>query len=371
VRPPRIVGLATWVVIQLSLACSGDSPTEAEDPTLAEELQSALQAAFSAHGGTGAAAAVLTPDGGAWVGAVGISHGSTAITPQMIFGVSSITKGYTAPLVLHLAERGLLSLEDPLYPWLPAFQGVDGDITIRQLLTHTSGVFDCVEDPAFWPTLLADPNRLWSPEDVIASFVGAPYFPPGGGVHYSNTGYLLLGMIVREATGSDVSGNFRSLWGPLTLSRTFLDVEETVTGVVAHPWNHLDGDGVLDDLSILSRTATSSAAWTAGAVFSTAEEVGEWARALFEGEIIGESSLSQMLTLNSVGYGLGMDSFGPEYFGVPAFGLIGSGLGYSGVMAYLPDSEVSVAVLMNDNNLDCLFAIASALVAEVRSHLNS
>jgi D-alanyl-D-alanine carboxypeptidase len=370
-KAPQLSSLVCMAAICSSLACSGDSPTETESPTLAEELQTALETTLSADGGTGVSAAVLIPGEEPWLGAAGISYGTAAITPQMILGVSSITKSYTATLVLHLAEEGVLSLEDSLQEWLPEFLGIDGTITIRQLLNHTSGVFDCVENPAFWTTLLGNPNRVWSPEEVIESFVGAPYFSPGAGVHYSNTGYLLLGMIVEEATGSTVSSNFRSLWAPLGLDRTFLDGEETINGAVAHPWSHLDGDGVLDDLSTLPRAATSSATWTAGAVFSTAGDLSEWARALFGGEIIGESSLDEMLTLNSEGYGLGTDTFGAEYFGVPAYGQVGSGLGYSGVMAYFPGLETSVGVLMNDNNLDCLFAIVSALVGEIRRHLTA
>jgi hypothetical protein len=124
----------------------------------------------------------------------------------------------------------------------------------------------------------------------------------------------------------------------LDLDGTLLDGGETIPGVVAHPWIDLNGDGVLDDLSPIPRTAISTANWTAGAVYSTAAELAEWARALF------------------------------GWFGVAAVGLAGSGLGYSGVMAHLPDTGISMAVLMNDNNLDCLFASVSALVGEVQRH---
>jgi D-alanyl-D-alanine carboxypeptidase len=365
----RLTAVAAAAIIASSLTCSGESPTETDDQTFAEKLQASLENTLSAHSGTGVSAAVLVPGERPWLGVAGISYGSRAITAQTIFGVSSITKNYVATLVLDLAEQGLISLEDSLEEWLPKLQHIDGTITIRQLLGHTSGIYDCVENPAFWPTVLAEPARVWSPEEVIESFVEAPYFAPGAGFHYSNTGYLLLGMIVERATGSSVSASLHALlWDPLGFGSTLLDGEETITGEVAHPWNHLDNDGMLDDLSLLPRTSTSSATWTAGAIFATAEELAEWAWALFRGEVLGESALNEMLTFNTSGYGLGTDSFGPEYFGVPAIGHVGSGAGYSGIMAYLSDLDTSIAVLMNDNNLDCLFATVSALVEEIRSH---
>ncbi|MFC1661656.1 serine hydrolase domain-containing protein [Gemmatimonadota bacterium] len=362
--------MAVSAVLAGCLSCSSESPTETEPPTLPEQLQAALQSTLESYGGTGVSAAVLIPGEQPWADAGGISHGSRGITPQMLFGVSSITKSYVAALVLDLAEQGQLTLEDSLHRWLPTMEHVDTTATIRQLLNHTSGIHDFVEHPDLWPTLFAAPTELWTPEEVIATFVNAPYFAPGLGSRYSNTGYLLLGMIAEEATGSRVSGELRSrFWSPLNLSSTFLDVEEEITGELAHAWNHLDGDGIPDDLSAIPRTAASSATWTAGAVFSTAEDLVEWTRALFQGDVLSESSLHEMLAFNTSGFGLGTDSFGPEHFGARAIGLAGSGLGYSGVMAYLQDYDASIAVLMNDNNLDCLFATVSALVAVVREHM--
>ncbi len=354
-------------------SCGPESAVDPPPPTLSEQLATILRDTLQAHGGTGVSAAVLMPDRQPWLGASGRSHGSVPITPQMLFGVSSVTKVHVAALALRLAEEGRLTLEDSLHRWLPSYPHIDSTITVRQLLSHRSGVYDFITYPNAWDSILYDPTRSWSPEEIVTSFVAEPYFAPGTDFHYSNTDYLLVGLIVEAATGDRVSSALRSrFWNPLDLRRTFLDGEEAVTGDLAHPWIDIGNDGVLDDFSIIPRTALSSATWTAGAIVSTAEDLAEWGRALYGGEVLGDASLAQMLTDVGPGYGLGTDlMLGQDLFsGEPAVGLAGSGVGYASVLAYLRDYDVGIAVLINDNNLDCLFAVAAALVAVVTDHLS-
>jgi D-alanyl-D-alanine carboxypeptidase len=290
----------------------------------------------------------------------------------MLFGASSTTKVYVAALTLRLVEAGLLTLEDSLHQWLDSYQYVDSNITIRQLLSHTSGVYDFILYPGASDSILYDPSRVWRPEEVVTLFVGEPYSAPGAELHYSNTGYLLVGMVIEAATGSAVSRELRArLWDPLGLSQTFFDVEETATGTLAHAWINTGGASLID-FSAVPRTAVYSASWTAGAVFTTAEESAEWGQALYGGEVLSEASLAEMLSDPGTGYGLGTDLLlGPEFAGgEQVVGHIGSGVGYSAVLAYLPDYEVCVAVMMNDTNLDSLYAITSGLIAKVIEHLS-
>ncbi|UCG88382.1 MAG: beta-lactamase family protein [Gemmatimonadota bacterium] len=355
-----------------STACANESAGPPAPPTLSQRLQGILDDTLRAHDGTGVSAALLIPGEQPWVGTSGRSHGSVAITAQTLFGVSSVTKVYVAALALRLAEEGLLGLDDSLRQWLGSYAHVDSTITIRQLLNHTSGVYDFVEHPLAWDSILYDPSRLWSAGEIVTSFVSEPYFRPGAGFHYSNTGYLLVGMIIEAATGSDVSAALRNrFWDPLALRNTFFDVEEAIPGELAHPWIDAGNDGVLDDFSSVPRTAASSASWTAGAIIATALDLAQWGRALYGGAILSDASLAQMLAETGSGYGLGTDLIlGEEHFnGEPAVGHAGSGLGFASVLAYLHNLDVSVAVLMNDNNLDCMFAIASALVEAVTDHV--
>lgn len=354
-------------------SCGGDSVNPPATPTLSEQLDAILRDTLEAYHGTGVSAAVLMPGRQPWIGASGRSYGSVSITPQMLFGVSSVTKVYVAALALRLAEEGLLNLEDSLHQWLPSYPHIDSAITVRQLLSHRSGVYDFVLYPHAWDSILYDPSRVWSPQEVVTSFVDAPYFAPGAGFHYSNTDYLLVGMIIEAATGSAVSSALRSrLWDPLELTSTFLDAEEAITGDVAHAWIDVGNDGDLDDFSTVPRTAASSATWTAGAIFATARDLAEWGQALYGGEVLVDASLAQMLTDTGSGYGLGTDLLlGHDLFnGEPAVGLAGSGIGYASVLAYLQNYDVSVGVLINDNNLDCMFAMTAALVAAVTGHVS-
>ncbi len=111
-----------------------------------------------------------------------------------------------------LAEEGKLTLEDPLRRWLPDYANITNTITIRQLLNHTSGVFDWVENTAVvrntstdaYRNFLCDPLKYYTPQETLA-YVKAPYFAPGRGWHYSNTGYPLLGLIVEVVTGHPIA----------------------------------------------------------------------------------------------------------------------------------------------------------------------
>jgi D-alanyl-D-alanine carboxypeptidase len=307
-----------------------------------------------------------------WVGASGISYEAVSITPQMLFGASSATKSYTAALALKLVEAGLFTLEDSLHQWLDTYQNVDSNISVRQLLSHTSGVYDFITYPGVWDSILLDPTRVWTPDEILTSFVDARYSVPGAELHYSNTGFLLIGMVIEASTGSTVWSELRSrLLDPLGLTNTFFDHEESITGELAHAWFPAGGNQLVD-ISSVPRTAASSAAWTAGAVFTTAEELAEWARALYGGQALDEASLAEMLLDPGTGYGLGTDlELGPEFAGgEQAVGHIGSGRGYSAVLSYLPVYDVAVGVMMNDNNLQCLFAITCGIVATVIEHLS-
>jgi len=369
----RLKSVAILLLLQVWLALGaacGDSPNA--PLTRAERFQAALENARASNNVIGVSAAVIVPGEGTWVGVSGRSDPTTALRPEMLFGIASVTKTSVAALILKLAEAGLVTLDDSLHNWLPAFQNIDTTITIRQLLNHTSGVFDYVNDsPDFWPAVKADLTKAWTPEEGLA-FVQAPYFPPGSGWAYSNANYILLGMIIEEATGSPVATELRNrLWNPLNLNSTFLAVEEAIAGDVAHPWSDFfDGDGTLDDIASLPRTALYSTAWTAGAMFSTAGELATWTKALYEGQVISQSSLGQMLTFYPVpptwsppltGYGLGTGQ--AIWSGRELWGHLGNIPGYRSLVVYSPDDGLTMAILINqDVGNDLRLVIAAALL---------
>ncbi len=268
------------------------------DSTLASALQTALDEGVSALSLMGVSAAVTISGQGEWQGVSGMSDpvAGDSVHPEMVFAAGSITKNFVAALLLDLAEDGLLTLEDSVGQWLPAYPNIDGSITIRQLLNHSSGIFNYEEHPDFEAAMLTDLSRQWAPEELISTFVNAPYFPAGTSMAYSNTNYILLGMIVQQVTGTAVSAELRNrFFDPLGLNSTFFEVEEIVSGEVAHGWEDIDGNGVLDDIFPFPRTAIWSAAGAAGAIFSTAEDIAHWGTALFDGQILTQASLAEMI----------------------------------------------------------------------------
>jgi D-alanyl-D-alanine carboxypeptidase len=98
----------------------------------------------------------------------------------MLFAIGSVTKNFVATLVLSLAEEGVLSLDDPVSKWLPTYDHIDGNITIRQLLNHTSGVYNYFENQKIWDDLIADRTKYFTPEEVL-EYLKEPYFEAGEG----------------------------------------------------------------------------------------------------------------------------------------------------------------------------------------------
>ena len=365
--------LLCLLVILNFMFCSKDSPTEPKK-TLDQELQEALDNTLAFYNCKGVSAAVLIPGSDIWVGVSGVSHGTILITSNMLFCIGSVTKTYIATLTLLLAEEGKLSLEDSLYKWLPNYQNIDSTVTIRQLLNHTSGIYNTSENPTMYGRVFSDLTKIWSPEETITEFVLEPYHAPGAGYHYANSNYILLGMIIKEVTGSQVSTELRRrLFEPLDLNSTFFYIEEEITGTLAHPWWDYDFNESLDDLTTLSWNADFSTTWTAGIIFSTAEDVVKWSNALFhEKVVLNQSSLDQMLDFyptDDGGYGLGIRLFPDFGEGVQIIGHTGTLWGYSAIMAFSPDYGVSISVILNQREGNCRDAISGALARIVLDHL--
>lgn len=360
------------------------SPSSAPLPELAlpfaQELQDVLDDGLRVTHGTGVSAAVHVPGQGTWTGVSGMSDLSTSnsIKPEMLFDIGSVGKTFTAALVLQLAEEDLLSLDDPLHIWLLAHPNIESTITIRQLLNHTSGIFDFVENDAYWHSVWGDPEKLWEPADVL-TLVREPYFSPGQGARYSSTNYILLGMIVERATASTMAEQIRTRFlVPLGFSHTFSIGSEGISGELAHGHFDLDGDGEIDDMASLPRTAIDSSKWAAGSIVSTAEDVARWADALYGERVLSPETMKQMLSFYrpiaeapggplASGYGLGVQELmaGEQRL----WGHLGHYPGYMAAMLYVPAYSTTVVVLINESNEACITHIGLGLLGVVGNHL--
>ncbi|MFM7757553.1 MAG: serine hydrolase [Crocinitomicaceae bacterium] len=270
------------------------------DPNLSADLQYTIDSFRTAYNLKGISASVYVPNQGTWQGVTGESHSGVPITPQTGFGIASNTKLFAGVLLLKLAENGLLSLDDSLYQHLPPFNNVDSTITVRQLLNHTSGLSD-VNIAGYPDSMLADPNRVFTPTEII-TWVGPPLSAPGTDWYYCNTNYLLAGLIAESVTGQSFSQLLRdSILTPLQLDSTYFAVYETSSVFAAHPWQ----GGM--DFSSTPRTSVNSAAWSAGAMYSTSGEMAQWYKALMNGEVLNQNSLNEMTTfVGSGSYGVGI-----------------------------------------------------------------
>jgi len=190
--------------------------------------------------------------------------------------------------MLRLAEEGRLNLDDTIGQLLPGFSSpnISSAITIRQLLNHRAGTYNFGDDPDYRQALFTDWSRRWQPEEVL-NYVKASYFAPGTDGQYSNTGYVLLGLIIRGVTGSSVAEEMRrTVLDRAGLYQTFMGAEESWHGPLAAPHLDFDGDGVHENLGDQSQTAILTSFWTSGAEISTAADLTRFGISLFEGGLL-------------------------------------------------------------------------------------
>ncbi len=202
---------------------------------LRDTLQRRLDRLRVREGIPGVSVAILFPDGTTWLGTSGLANIKTGeeVEPSTAFAVASISKTFTAALIMRLVQEGRLDLSHPAAQYLPELR-IDRRVTVRMLLDHTSGLRDFFLDPRIDKALLADRGRTWDAARSLR-YVGKAYFKPGKGWHYSNTNYLLLGLIAERIGGRSLASQLESrFFGPLDLDHTFEQIEGSPGGPVAH-----------------------------------------------------------------------------------------------------------------------------------------
>ncbi|MBJ7429645.1 MAG: serine hydrolase [Bacteroidia bacterium] len=312
------------------------------NPIIASKLQTKLDSMKTAYNIKGISASLIYPGEGLWKGTTGLSYNSVPIHSNMEFGIASNSKLFTAVTLLKLAENNIIHIDDSLHQWIPTFPNINGNITIRQILNHTSGIADIINVIGYTDSITSNPNRLFNPNELI-TWVGTPLFPAGTSWNYSNTNYLLAGMIAESATGQNISQLIRkNILTPLQLDSTFFSVQESVLGTIAHPWQ----SGI--DINNTPRTSLNSAAYSAGAIYSTSGNMAQWYQKLMSGQLLNASSFKQMTTfVGSGNYGLGLTL--QVIGGKTCFAHVGTIRGYQSFMLYDTTSHAVVCVLINAN----------------------
>jgi D-alanyl-D-alanine carboxypeptidase len=321
----------------------------AAPPGVHARLAATLDSIRAAIGATGMSAAVLMPDGAVWTGASGDAWAGTPAAPATLFDIGSVTKSYTAALVLRLMAEGVLSLDDSLTRWQPDVPGAQG-VTIRDLLRQTSGIADYASHPEYRPTMQARIAAPWPPAENLR-FVGASRFTPGSRWEYSNTNYVLLGLIAERVTSRSYASLLRErLLDSLGLTSTFVAGADTLPPTRAHAFLDFTGDGVPDDLSALvPDPAFTRGAGAAGAIVATALDVARFARAYYSGAIVPaafrQAAGERIDRGDGWQYGFGLIA-APGGAGI-LLGHLGNTAGQSAGVWHDSTANVTVAVLSN------------------------
>ena len=337
------------------------------DPAQASQFQALLDDYVTFSGEANASLTAVLPGGARWSGVSGVMQVQTGepVAPHAAFRVGSSTKPIMATLVLLLAEDGLLGLDDPLSRWVPDYPAWK-DITVRQVLGMRSGIPDYLLSQAFWLAVIADPRKPLAPADLLKGVAGEPLnFAPGSQCEYSNSNYVLAGLVVEAATGKKAEDLIRDrIVVPLGLDHTYLDVAGDQDDRLAHgymdprpafqalgvpaalvdviPAEMFVSDHVLDCAYLFH----PSVAWTAGGLVTTTDDMATFMRALVRGRLLKAESLVQMETFpactilgSAAEYGLGLTRYSTPVG--TAFGHGGLIYGYTANTMDSPDADLT------------------------------
>jgi D-alanyl-D-alanine carboxypeptidase len=310
----RVAALA--LVTFLLTACGSSSRTTvggpcSPKPASAPRVARELRALVKDYGLPGAVAAVCTPAGTAHA-AAGFSdlREQTRMRPTDRFRIASVTKTFVATVVLQLAGEGKLTLRDSVEHWLPGVVPRGREITVRELLNHTSGVSEYFADPRVLKTIERNPRVVVPVRTLVARAVSHPLdFTPGHDFGYSNTNYFLLGLIVEKASRRSLEHELESrIVEPLGLGDT------TFMGRRARRLpNEMRGYDI-EAGGTRSRDATLATlggAWAAGGIVSSTDDLTRFFSALLGGELLRPQELRAMKTVafTAADDGLGLFRF--------------------------------------------------------------
>jgi D-alanyl-D-alanine carboxypeptidase len=322
----------------------------------------ALLASLTSSGVPGMTMSVYHRNSGLWLGASGKAdlHNNVAMQSCNISRVGSTVKMFTATTILLLQEEGKLDIDDKISDYLEgdAINKIENaeKATIRQLLQHSSGIFNYIQSTQFQTASLNDLIREWTSEDLLKyAYHKKAYFQPGEDVRYSNTNYILLGMLITKIEGKPFYQVFdEKLFIPLGLSFTSFAAEDPVPEGIAR--GYID---MYSNLQVLESTYFSGWDYYSadGGLISNPYDLSVFFSSLMSGQVLNPNSLAEMLTWIAPGepdteffpmwYGLGI--FKMDTPGGIAYFHSGDAIGYYCTMMYFPDDGTTVVYATNGN----------------------
>ena len=360
--------LAAAVTATFQLSSCNSCPS-GFNPEVQKRLEKAVQDNLKKYGGQspipGALVGVWAPGKGTWVQGIGLSDltARRAANIQDKVRIGSNTKTFVVGVILQLVDEGRLGLDDPISKFDLGVRIPNArNITVRQLCNMTSGLFEVYESPQLEKAVTTPLARM-SPRELIKVAVkNAPYFPPGKGWHYTNTGYLILGLIIEAITGNTIEDEIYSRFTkPLGLSHTTFP---TAYPGMPCPYMHgydLDENRQWIDVSIMYDPL---AVWSAGVMISNMQDMKKWVKAYVTGKTNSPETQRERLKCvdtkgMGAGFGLGIVCTSGWY------GYTRGIAGYNTAAYYLPQEDATIIVFVNAKITAPKPGVANSIVGDI------
>ncbi|WP_369245678.1 serine hydrolase domain-containing protein [Streptomyces sp. R41] len=332
-----------------SASSSGD--VRALTPDVTHQLDVAVQQVMRQANIPGVTVGIWTPDKGNYVRSFGVADKSNGqrMSPDLYMRIGSETKTFTVTALLKLVDEGKVGLDDPIGKYISGVPNGD-KITLRQLAGMRSGLFNYSEDPDFFKALTTDPERPFTPQELLNySFKHPVLFPPGEKFSYCNTNLILLGLVVEKVGGQPIQDFIRkNVLIPAGMNHTVFPTDAAFPSPHAQGYTNQTADGKVAN----STNWNPSWGWAAGAMISNLNDLRTWAPTVATGVfpdgsyMISPATQKERLTtppttIPGAGYGLGI-------FNVQGWiGHNGSLPGYESLTIYLPSAKTTLVVVLN------------------------
>lgn len=283
------------------------------------------------------------------------------LTPDHVLFSGSIGKTYAVAILLHLVDAGKVGLKDkfiayfPELDWLTLLPNIQA-ITVEMLLEHTSGLPRYVMKEAVWDSLFHNPDKIWNYQERMSFiFNDEPVHAAGKGWSYSDSNYILLGMLIEKITGNNYYDEVNSrLLIPCELTNTYPSIKRDLphlpSGYSDLPEMFRMPDKVVSDGRYVFNPQME---WTGGGMASTTADLASWAKYYYKGGLFSDSLTNQVVTPNEVataideGLAYGMGSFIYTTTQGKLYGHTGFVPGFTSIFGYFPDRNIAVALQIN------------------------
>ncbi|WP_328972090.1 serine hydrolase domain-containing protein [Streptomyces sp. NBC_00239] len=325
---------------------SGDFPVLT--PAVAQQLDDAVRKVMRQASVPGVSVHLSAPGKGTYEKSFGVADKQTGrpMTPDLYVRIGSETKTFTVTAVLELVDEGKIGLDDPIGKYIDGVPNGDR-ITLRELAGMRSGLFNYSADPGFYKALTTDPDRPFTPQELLDySFKHPVLFEPDAKFYYCNTNLILLGLVVEKITGEPLHEYIaREVIEPAGLHHTVFPTDAAFPSPHAQGYTNQTASGKVEDAADWN----PSWGWAAGAIISRLDDLKTWAKVVATGTLLTPATQAQRLkvkeALPGAGYGLGI-------FNVQGWiGHNGSLPGYETLTVYLPESQATMVVVLNTDIL--------------------